>query len=575
MVFFNWLHLTDMHLGMEGLSDLWQNVEEDFFKDVKYLIDKIGPLDLVLFTGDLVQQGSSDEFEQVNLLFEKFWHKFREMGCEPKLLAVPGNHDLTRPKNLQDPALVTLTKLWDDPAVVRPFWDDPESAQRKLVDEAFANYMHWWQNIPVPKLNIDSLGILTGDFSATLEKEGVKLGIVGLNSTFLQLIGGDLKGKLALNVRQFNKACGGHGPDWVNQHDLCLLLTHQPPDWLTREAQDQLEGEIHHPPERFALHLFGHMHEPELRVIAFGGSKDRRQMQGCSLFGMEGWGENKDKERIHGYSLGQLKVEGSTAYLRIWPRKVTKQKNVWSFNLDIQDFHFTRGEDGIDPMPVTLLRSRPNQPQSNPGTGGKGSDLINTGGGANISGNLNNKGGVNLFGGSAENVYYSQITNVYYPGTSMDAAQTKGDVPVEQSSTVSDHRREQVLLKPSPDAGFLEWAQYYIMDAKKVTKDAQISLITSGYISPIEYINKFNALDDIKRGFEKFYKLIDETPKPSGDIPSTREHLRVDVKRVIKQIEEVQSCINDRKSSCNDLGGKFISLLITLEGLGRVCKLND
>src|SRR5947209_8308988 len=156
MVAFNWLHLTDLHLGMDGLQNLWPNVEEVFFEDVEFLVGQVGPLDLVFFTGDLVQRGSAEEFKQINRLLEKFWQKFREIGSEPKLLAVPGNHDLVRSENLQDPTLLILMQLWDNPNVQQPFWDNAESPQRKLVDNAFANYIQWWQDVSVPKLEIHS-----------------------------------------------------------------------------------------------------------------------------------------------------------------------------------------------------------------------------------------------------------------------------------------------------------------------------------------------------------------------------------------------------------------------------------
>jgi hypothetical protein len=36
-VSFNFLHLTDLHLGMDASEDLWPNVEEAFLKDLNYL----------------------------------------------------------------------------------------------------------------------------------------------------------------------------------------------------------------------------------------------------------------------------------------------------------------------------------------------------------------------------------------------------------------------------------------------------------------------------------------------------------------------------------------------------------
>jgi hypothetical protein len=178
-------------------------------------------------------------------------------------------------------------KLWEDPEVQKPFWDNPKSPYRKLVDKAFTNYSKWWESTPIPKPNDSSKGMLPGDFAATIDKKGVKLGIVGLNSSFLQLKAGKVRKKLALHIRQFHQSCGGNGITWTNKHHVCLLMTHHPSSWLTSQAQQALDGGIHEPPQRFALHLFGHTHEPELRSVAIGGSDARRRLQGCSLFSFE------------------------------------------------------------------------------------------------------------------------------------------------------------------------------------------------------------------------------------------------------------------------------------------------
>jgi hypothetical protein len=362
VIVFNWLHLTDLHLGMTGLEDLWPNIEEQFFNDLKFLCGKVGIWDLVLFTGDLTQRGSLAEFGNVTQLLDKLWKKFASLDCSPKLLALPGNHDLTRPKSSS--TLLTLMQLWESAEVQRPFWDDPKCPQRKLLSKAFANYTQWWDSMPADiKPEVYSAGALPGDFAATMEKQGIKVGIVGLNSTFLQLTGGNLKGKLAVDMRQFNDPCQGHGPDWVKGHDVCLLLTHQPPDWLTKKAENQLNGEIHSPPHRFALHLFGHMHEANLSSLAEGGPDARRRLQGCSLFGMEGWGERKE-ERLHGYSLCQLRVGRDNAKMRIWPRRAVRKKDG---GLEIgpdPSFRLRKEDNGTEPMIVRLLRDRPKRPRA-------------------------------------------------------------------------------------------------------------------------------------------------------------------------------------------------------------------
>jgi hypothetical protein len=51
------------------------------------------------------------------------------MGSNPVFLAVPGNHDLARPNNPQDPILVALIGSWDNADVQNSFWEDSASPQ--------------------------------------------------------------------------------------------------------------------------------------------------------------------------------------------------------------------------------------------------------------------------------------------------------------------------------------------------------------------------------------------------------------------------------------------------------------
>lgn len=101
---FSWLHLTDLHFGQSGQGHLLHNVKERFFEDLKTLHGRTGPWDVVLFSGDFVQRGSQREFDRLEAeVLGPLWAKMKELGSEPKLLGVPGNHDLERPKKLNKP----------------------------------------------------------------------------------------------------------------------------------------------------------------------------------------------------------------------------------------------------------------------------------------------------------------------------------------------------------------------------------------------------------------------------------------------------------------------------------------
>jgi hypothetical protein len=252
------------------------------------------------------------------------------MGSRPVLFSVPGNHDLTRP-NLKAATRV-LTQLWHERDLQEEFWETESCEYRTLVKDVFKEYLDWSDNCGFR--HSCQPGILPGDFSATMAVDGFKFGIAGLNSTFLQLTEGDYQKKLALDSRQLHKVCNGDLPAWVDSHHVCFLLTHQGPEWLNEHSQETSYAEIHSA-DQFALHLYGHMHEHQGQSIGRIGGSSRRTCQGCSLFGMEYFGKDQKEERRHGYSIGQIEVEGSAGKLRIWPRAAVKsQTDGWFLTAD-------------------------------------------------------------------------------------------------------------------------------------------------------------------------------------------------------------------------------------------------
>ncbi|MCP4696612.1 MAG: SUMF1/EgtB/PvdO family nonheme iron enzyme [Gammaproteobacteria bacterium] len=362
MSILNWLHLTDLHQGMEGGSHLWPNVEAEFFKDLKAFHNTCGPWDLILFSGDLTQNGDPEEFSRFNETLERLYKHLRKLGSDPVLLAVPGNHDQQRPDDPNKSDVVVLRDWSNHPEIQKKFWKDAECSYRKTVDESFAPYMAWQADHPFPKPNQYKPGCIPGDFSATIEKNGFKLGVIGLNSTFLQLGGGNRAGKLALDIPQLSAVCGKHYNDWFEQHHLCLLMTHHPVNWLAPAAKKTLEGEIA-PAGRFALHLYGHMHGETLsRDEILGGAAAKRYWQGASLFGMKNWGGPEELDRRHGYTAMRLSREGETCNLEYWPRKAQQaQAGPWEIKADTS-FSLNKIQQNIVAKGIPL-RKFPDAPQ--------------------------------------------------------------------------------------------------------------------------------------------------------------------------------------------------------------------
>ena len=246
-----WLHLSDFHCGLEEQNTLWPSVQTAFFDDLARLYDKCGPWDFIVFTGDLVNKGS--EFEKLNERLDRLYRKLRELGCKPVLFAVPGNHDLVRP-DPKSSAVHGLETWMKDSYIKKIFWEDPDVDYRVVVDNAFTDYKHWISTHSFPKASQIKWGILPGDFAATFEKDGFKIGIVGLNTSFLQLTDGIYEERLAIDYSQLIAVCGDYPDEWIRHHHLCLLMTHHPREWLgekEREIYDEITSG-----GRFAIHAF-------------------------------------------------------------------------------------------------------------------------------------------------------------------------------------------------------------------------------------------------------------------------------------------------------------------------------
>lgn len=271
---------------------------------------------------------------QQNFL-DPLWERLHELGSsEAKLLAVPGNHDLLRPDSKSDnPASDTLLSEDGFARVADRFWADSACSYRGVIDEAFAPYLDWW-NLVSHRPNSITCGALPGDFAVTLSVADHSIGIIGLNTAFLQLSTGDYRERLVWNAKQLLALFPAGIDRWLADHDQCLLLTHHGSDWLTPEARSHGETEIA-PAGRFAAHIFGHMHETEIRHIRRGGSdKAARPLQGCSLFGMEKRGDPPTVQRAHGYSAGRILFDEDGAALRLWPRIATSKTGTWRYIRD-------------------------------------------------------------------------------------------------------------------------------------------------------------------------------------------------------------------------------------------------
>lgn len=325
----SWLHFTDLHIGQSN-EWLWPDMRQKLYKDLELLSNDGGlKWDLVFFTGDIVDRGSKAEFDTAKQELHKLWEHFRKLGCNPKVAFVPGNHDLSRPE--KHTSLAVTARNWDrEDEVRKEFWTKPSFWVRKDIEACFENYQNWIDNLDIPQLTICK-GLLPGDFSSSVNLDDINIGIVGLNSTFLQILGGDMKGKLDLHQLQLNTVCENNPAEWAANHDVRVLLTHQSREWLCPNGQEEFD-QLYDAGD-FTWHFCGHMHEPKTSDEQQFGGKIVRCRRGTSLFGKDTYGIN-DTKRIFGYSTGSWVINSDYAEEIIFPRSAEKSQNTWSLGPD-------------------------------------------------------------------------------------------------------------------------------------------------------------------------------------------------------------------------------------------------
>jgi len=317
---------------MKDASHLWPQIRTQILKDLRRHLVEHGAIDLVVFSGDLTQMAKDEEFAAVLSDLREFWAVFSEYEICPKLVVVPGNHDLTRPA--ADCSLLMAVENFRKRSSVRDsLIKDDGSEYRKELNAAFSNYEDFiidLENSEIP-LATTSRGIFPGDCAGVMEVNGLRVGIVGLSSAWSHLEQGDFKGKLEFSDLQVSAAVGGDIEKWSYANNFNLLVTHHPKDWLNQDALKDFKNEVS-PLGRFDAHLFGHMHELSTRSYGFGGQQVTREYQAASLFGSER-DSNGTITRRHGFSIA--KIDAERGYLSVWPRKADLiSAGGWRVNID-------------------------------------------------------------------------------------------------------------------------------------------------------------------------------------------------------------------------------------------------
>jgi len=282
------LHLTDLHLNNKTLKDWNDFLKEPFFKKLDEIKEE-NKIDLVLFTGDMIDQAGKD-FGSV----QSGLQAFNENIIIPIITALdldisrfimcPGNHDINRnaDKIFQEDGLKSyLNSIENINSFINSGANDYDGIQRIKEYKKFEYDLYYKVS---DKLHSKF------KFSIKLDIDGKSVGISSINSSWRCYGDGDYK-KLLVGENQLND-----NYLFVKDCDIKIALMHHQLDWLAEVEYKIIKS---HLSSNYDLIFSGHVHETDVEHV--------KNLNGTSFRIVSPSGLNnirqKDTEYINGFSI--------------------------------------------------------------------------------------------------------------------------------------------------------------------------------------------------------------------------------------------------------------------------------
>lgn len=319
-----WLHLSDFHVGKDGYGQA--RLFKEILAHVRNRVESGMAPDFVFITGDLANHGKVDEYAEFygNFLLEL--SSIVDASDEPRILVIPGNHDVDR----------TAAQLIEAHTVRRraPQLFDPDApglSQRRNLLPRFEQF----QNSDVTYPGVHWLASREGAFRFDRDSNGVRWRVVGINTAWLSENDHDrhqLSPGLPLVESLLDNAAG---------IDHTIVLGHHPTDWFVDDDQRMIDAVFS---KHRVLYLHGHLHKSRARH-SHAGAASYLAIQGGAAF------QARDDDRwVNGFMWGEHR-QGDT-HLRIEPLVWAKDFRSWVVDGSAFPPEWASGESGVWHVPL-------------------------------------------------------------------------------------------------------------------------------------------------------------------------------------------------------------------------------
>lgn len=246
----NILHISDAHIQMADKEEISEIVAKMINDALKVQKEQNIKIDLVCFTGDLIQRGDNavDNEKQLELAEEILVNPvLNGLGLEKdKFIMVPGNHEVDVKK---------IVKATEKGLLVESLEEINDNvSDMNEVYLARLDYFYQWIDNYYDDIIREKIG-----YAFLREIYGKKIGIACIDSAWRSSgKGGCEKGIMYVGQKQVNDLY-----KHIKDADIKICLMHHPTDWLSDYESTIIEREL----TKFDIVLRGHVHENDHKEV--------------------------------------------------------------------------------------------------------------------------------------------------------------------------------------------------------------------------------------------------------------------------------------------------------------------
>lgn len=260
------LHISDLHLNKKTEKDSVSYIINPLIESIRNFCEKIGKIDLVIFSGDLIDKGGisydNDTAQAFLTFYEVVVNRILEATSLPEsnFLIVPGNHDINR---TLDSSVVEKGMLmhFTNENIVNEFINEFNEKKSYEGINRIRQYKEFEQFLYSNYSN----KLLTPFVSSFILSIGNKsVGISCLNSSWRCYDSEKDKGHLLIGEYQINQSL-----EFIKDCDIKIAVSHHALDYLAEFDKNVVDARMQ---SLYDLHFTGHVHKPdaEYRIHSYG-----------------------------------------------------------------------------------------------------------------------------------------------------------------------------------------------------------------------------------------------------------------------------------------------------------------